>query len=377
MENYMSKNRLAGFNRYSTLVENKAMISAKSPTNDVFYQALVNKDSSFEGLFFVGVKTTGIFCRPTCSARKPKKENCEFFNSSKEALLFGFRPCKVCEPLRLNGDYPDPIKEIINQINLDPSLRIKAADLRKRGIQPERISRWFKKNMNMTFVAYQKSIRISNAYGRIRLGENVTGAAYGSGYESLSAFTDSFKKQTGFNPVQSRDKTVIMTTRIPTPLGPMIACSVENGICLLEFADRPMLETQLKRIERHLNGKTIPGTNNYFQLLADQLEEYFKGIRKEFTVPMVVPGSEFQRKTWNLLQQIPYGETVSYQTQAVRIGNTRAQRAVARANGDNRIAILIPCHRVIGSNGKLTGYGGGLWRKKYLLDLEQNKNPSL
>jgi len=348
------------------------MVVASLPGEDVLYAALLNKDSSFEGLFFVGVKTTGIFCRPTCTARKPKKENCTFFKSTKEALLYGFRPCKVCEPLRLNGDYPESVKNIIKEINIDPSLRLKAADLRKRGIQPEKLTRWFKKNMNMTFVAYQKSIRIGNAYGQIRLGEQVTGTAFNSGYESLSGFADSFKKQTGFTPTQSKHRKVIVTTRIPTILGPMLACAVEEGICLLEFVDRPMLETQLKRVQKILGGKTMPGLSKYFELLSMQLTEYFEGRRKQFTIPMVLDGTLFQQKIWDILQEIPYGTTRSYQQQAECAGNKKALRAVAKANGDNRIAILVPCHRVIGSNGKLTGYGGGLWRKQYLLDLERN-----
>jgi len=346
------------------------MITAAFPTDDILYNALLNKDSSFEGVFFVGVKTTGIFCRPTCTARKPKKENCSFFKTSSDALLYGFRPCKVCEPLRMNGDYPAQVKDIIKEISNDPSLRLKAADLRKRGIQPEKLSRWFKKNMNMTFVAYQKSIRIGKAYGLIRLGEPVAGAAFGSGYESLSGFTDSFKKQTGFNPVESRHRKVISTTRIPTPLGPMLACAIEEGICLLEFVDRPMLETQLKRMERLLGGKTMPGTNKHFDTLAEQLLQYFEGKRKEFTLPLVLNGSQFQQRIWKILQQIPYGSTRTYQQQAILLGNKNAVRAAAKANGDNRIAIIIPCHRVIGSDGHLTGYGGGLWRKRFLLDLE-------
>ena len=348
------------------------MITASLPSTDVLYKALLNKDSSFEGVFFVGVKTTGIFCRPTCTARKPKKENCHFFKTSKEALLYGFRPCKVCEPLRLDGDYPEQVKEILKEINLDPSLRIKAEDLRRRGIQPEKLSRWFKKNMNMTFVAYQKSIRIGNAYGLIRLGEQVTGAAFGSGYESLSAFTESFKKQTGFNPVESKSRKVISTTRIPTILGPMVACAADEGICLLEFADRPMLETQLKRIEHLFEAKTLPGTSPLFEALSKELDDYFAGKRKTFTVPLSVKGSAFQQKVWDLLQHIPYGATRTYAQQAIGIGNAEAIRAVARANGDNRIAIIIPCHRVIGSNGKLVGYGGGLSRKKFLLELESS-----
>ncbi|MBA3648081.1 MAG: bifunctional transcriptional activator/DNA repair protein Ada [Chitinophagales bacterium] len=336
------------------------------------YNALVNKDSTFEGIFFAGVKTTGIFCRPTCPAKKPKPENVEYFSSAKEALLYGYRPCKVCEPLLLNGEEPAEIKNLLNELHQAPHVRIKASDLRDKKLDPVKIARWFKKNMSITFNSYQKSLRLVHAYGKIRQGEKVTSAAYDSGYESLSGFAGLFKKHTGFSPVKSIHHHIISIIRIPTPLGPMCAGATEDGICLLEFADRRMLETQFKRIERIFNAKVIPGTNTHLEKLTSQLNEYFNGTRKSFDVQLLLKGTSFQTKVWEALQTIPYGSTASYQFQAKHIGNANAVRAVARANGDNRIAIIVPCHRVIGSNGMLTGYGGGLWRKQYLLDLEKN-----
>lgn len=163
---------------------------------------------------------------------------------------------------------------------------------------------------------------------------------------------------------------MITITRIPTPLGPMLAGATEKGICLFEFADRRMLETQLSRIRRIFKAELISGSNKHFDALNEQMEEYFAGKRKEFTVPLVIDGTPFQEKVWEALLKIPFGETRSYKDQAKMIGNPKAVRAVANANGDNRIAIIVPCHRVIGANGKLVGYGGGLWRKKYLLNLE-------
>lgn len=163
---------------------------------------------------------------------------------------------------------------------------------------------------------------------------------------------------------------MITITRIPTPLGPMLAGATEKGICLFEFADRRMLETQLSRIRKIFKAELISGSNRHFDVLNEQMEEYFAGKRKKFTFPLVIDGTPFQEKVWKALLKISYGETRSYLDQAKMIGNPKAVRAVANANGDNRIAIIIPCHRVIGSNGKLVGYGGGLWRKKYLLNLE-------
>jgi AraC family transcriptional regulator of adaptative response/methylated-DNA-[protein]-cysteine methyltransferase len=151
----------------------------------------------------------------------------------------------------------------------------------------------------------------------------------------------------------------------------MLAGATEEGICLLEFTDRPMLETQFARLQTRLNAKMLPGESQWFPQLDGQLQEYFSGNRTEFDLPLIVPGTEFQQRVWSALREIPYGRTRSYAEQAESIGQPSAVRAVARANGDNRLSILIPCHRVIGADGKLTGYGGGLWRKQRLLELEE------
>jgi AraC family transcriptional regulator, regulatory protein of adaptative response / methylated-DNA-[protein]-cysteine methyltransferase len=336
------------------------------------YSALVNKDSSFEGIFVVGVKTTGIFCRPTCTARKPKRENVEFFPSAREALLYGYRPCMVCHPLEPKGVVPDWLKPLLGEIGDDPFLRFRDRDLRTRGFDPSLVRRWFKKHHGMTFQAYSRALRIGQAFGRIRYGEKVTETAFDSGFESLSGFTNSFRKTAGFPPSHSQNRKLVTTTRITTPLGPMMAGATDEGICLLEFVDRRMLETQLKRLGKLFHAECVPGFSPIFDELNCQLEGYFSGKRRGFSVPVVLPGTPFQQKVWAALQAIPYGSTRSYTEQAEIIGLPKAVRAVARANGDNRIAIIVPCHRVIGADGRLTGYGGGLWRKSYLLELESN-----
>jgi AraC family transcriptional regulator, regulatory protein of adaptative response / methylated-DNA-[protein]-cysteine methyltransferase len=351
--------------------ERNKKMNQSLPNPETMYLALLEKDSTYEGIFFVGVKTTGIFCRPTCTARKPKKQNVEFYASTHEALLHGYRPCKKCHPLGQQGEYPAWLKPLMDEITARPELKLKDSDLRDRGIDPARVRRWFKKHHNMTFQAYLRTLRISDAFGRIKYGEKVVDTAFESGYESLSGFTDSFKKATGFSPIKSSDKNIVVTTRILTPLGPMLAGACEEGICLLEFIDRRMLETQIQRLKKAFKAEFIPGSNPHFETLNQQIEQYFDGTRQEFSVPLVTAGTVFQENVWQALQEIPYGATRAYKEQAQRIGNPKAVRAVARANGDNRIAIIIPCHRVIGSDGSLTGYGGGLWRKQYLLDLEE------
>lgn len=337
---------------------------------ETLYMALQQRDSTFEGIFVVGVKTTGVFCRPTCRARMPKRENVEFFDSAHEALMHGYRPCKICTPLEYKGAPPAWLRPLLDEISESPLIKLKDSHLRQRGLDPGRVRYWFKKQHGMTFQEYLRMLRIGQAFGRIRHGEKVVSTAFESGYQSLSGFADSFRKTAEFAPSQSASNHLIPTTRILTPLGPMLAGATDDGICLLEFVDRRMLETQLSRISKLLNAKIVPGSHPYFDPLNRQLDEYFSGRRKEFDLPLVLPGTPFQKRVWAGLQAIPYGSTRSYKEQAECIGSPNAVRAAARANGDNRLAILIPCHRVIGSNGELVGYGGGLSRKQYLLKLE-------
>ena len=343
------------------------------------YAAIIKKDSNFEGSFITGVKTTGIFCKPVCTARKPKKENVIFFDSAKEAILHGFRPCKVCKPMNNKAETPIEIQAIIKELTANPDLRLKDYDLRKRGLKPANIRRWFKKHHNMTFHSYQRMLRVNNAYTLLNKGVKVTDSAFQSGFESLSGFNERFHSIFGTSPTQSMDKNVINIIRFTTPLGPMFACATKSGICLLEFTNRRMLETEFKDLSKRLNAVILPGKNKFLDQVQEELKEYFEGLRKEFSVKLDLPGTPFQKSVWNVLLEIPYGNTRSYQKQAEILKNPKAIRAIASANGSNRVAIIIPCHRVIGKNGDLTGYAGGLPRKKWLLEHEarHSGNPPL
>ncbi|MFA5834487.1 MAG: methylated-DNA--[protein]-cysteine S-methyltransferase [Bacteroidota bacterium] len=340
-------------------------------TADTMYNALLRKDSTFEGTFYAAIKTTGIFCRPTCTARKPKRENVEYYSTPKDAILHGYRPCKVCAPMTVVGDYPTEIKKIIFRITEHPLDKLKDGDLRSMNIEPNRIRRWFKRHHGITFHSYQRMMRINSAFKKLSEGESVTSAAYDSGYESLSGFSDAFRSLIGKAPSDHSATNIITITRFPTPLGPMFACATNEGICLLEYTDRRMLEFELRDIRKRLHGSILFGSNKHLERLQVQLKEYFDGKRKTFDLPLITPGTEFQNRVWKQLHNIPYGETVSYKQQAERMKHGKAVRAVANANGFNRMSIIIPCHRVIGSDGSLTGYGGGLWRKKWLLDFEK------
>jgi len=340
-------------------------------TEKIMYEASYTKDVSFEGIFWMGVKTTGIFCRPTCTARKPKFENVEFFFNTKEAMLKGYRPCKVCRPLENLDATPQYIKELLKEISDDPTLKLKDYDLVQRGLEPATIRRWFLKHHGITFHAFQRMSKLNTAFKKLRQGESVTEVAYDMGYDSLSGFNEGFKNIFGVSPKNTPMEKVIDLKRIETMLGTMIACADEHGICLLEFSDRKALPTELKSIAEYFKANIIQGENPHFITLEKELKEYFEGTRTRFSVPLSPVGTDFQKEVWRVLQEIPYGTTRTYQEQADILGNRKSVRAVANANGLNKISIIIPCHRVIGSNGHLTGYGGGIWRKQKLLELEK------
>lgn len=340
-------------------------------TIDKYYEALLERKQNFVGIFFVGVKTTSVFCIATCRARKPKKENVEFFTTFKDALDNGYRPCKVCKPTENANEAPEQVQTAIQLIKENPKSKVTESQLRQMNISPEVIRRWFNKNYGITFQAYQRMYRINVAFQELKNGKRTTATAFDAGYESLSGFGYTFKKLMGNPPTKSTTENVILISRLTTPLGPMFVCTTENGVCLLEFVDRKMLETEFKDLQKKLKSTIIVGENEHTKQAKREIAEYFDGTRKIFNVKLETPGTDFQNLVWSYLQKIEYGTTSTYQQQAKNINNPKAVRAVASTNGFNRISIIIPCHRVIGKDGKLTGYGGGLERKRWLLEHEQ------
>ncbi|MEL7220608.1 MAG: methylated-DNA--[protein]-cysteine S-methyltransferase [Bacteroidota bacterium] len=343
-----------------------------TPTKtEEYYQALLNRDSRYVGIFYAGVKTTTVFCISTCRARKPKKENVEFYRTYTDALKNGFRPCKICCPTENANEAPKQVNQAIQLIKQYPKEKISDIRLKVAGISPDLVRRWFKKNYGITFHAFQRMYRINDAYKELNDGKKTTDTAFGQGYESLSGFGYTYKKLIGKSPSESKEKNIILINRLTTPLGPMLVCASNQGICLLEFTDRKMLETEFSDLQRLLNAEILYGENKHTKQLKTELDEYFTGKRQQFNTLLHTPGTDFQNKVWTTLLHIPYGTTTSYQQLAKQIDNPKASRAVAKANGSNRIAIIIPCHRVIGSDGNLTGYSGGMERKRWLIDFEE------
>jgi AraC family transcriptional regulator of adaptative response/methylated-DNA-[protein]-cysteine methyltransferase len=336
-------------------------------------RAFMASDATYDGIFFTAVRTTGIFCRPSCRARKPLPSNVEFFASIREALFAGYRPCRRCQPAVSGADTPDWAKRLLAVVESEPDRRFRDADLHQFGVDPARARRYFLEHYGMTFQAYCRGRRLSGALRQLRQGDSLDEVALGTGWDSHSGFRDAFAKTFGVAPGQGREASCIVTTAIDTPLGPIIAGATDEGLCLLEFTDRRMLEAQLTRLRALLKQPLVPGEHPHLAHAREELHGYLAGTVRTFTVPLVFRGTPFEERVWRELIRIPYGETLSYAQLATRVQAPGAQRAVGRANGMNRISIIIPCHRVVNSDGKLGGYGGGLWRKHWLLALERRR----
>jgi len=339
------------------------------PSHAEMQRAFLASDAAYNGLFFTGVRTTGIFCVPSCPARKPLAKNVEFFATVKDALFAGYRPCKRCRPTESSA--PAWVRSLLEMVEQEGGVRIRESALREMGLEAARVRRYFLREYGMTFQAYCRARRLGQAFERIRNGAPIDDAVFDSGFDSHSGFRAAFARLFGKPPGQIEDSDCVRLAWMETPLGPMVAGASSAGICLLEFSDRRMLEAQFDRIRRRFPVPMVPGESDHLRQLRAELAEYFAGSRREFTLPLVYPGTEFEQRVWNELLAIPCGETRSYQDIARTLGQPGASRAVGRANGMNRIAILIPCHRVVNHNGELGGYGGGLWRKRILLELER------
>jgi AraC family transcriptional regulator of adaptative response/methylated-DNA-[protein]-cysteine methyltransferase len=341
------------------------------PPSETMYRALIDRDSSFGGIFFAGVRTTGIFCRPTCAARKPARENVDFFSTASEALHGGYRPCLRCRPMDPDKRAPELVERLRAEVERAPGGKLTEKELAAMSIDPSTARRQFKRHYGMTFQAYHRARRLGLALREVRQGGRVEEAKNGSGFESASGFRDAFTRIFGEPPSAAKTRDALFAQRIETPLGAMLAIADDEGLRLLEFVDRRAMERELTILRRRLRTNVVPGENRHLGRARSELTEYFSGKRLEFDVPLAPIGSEFQLKTWELLRSIPAGETRSYSWMAGRLGAVGGQRAVGRANGTNMMCIVIPCHRVIRADGNLCGYGGGLWRKKWLLEHER------
>ena len=314
--------------------------------------------------------TNGFFCLSSCGLAGSGDHTLKF-ETSLEALAAGFRPCRKCKPLQHGEADPEWLETLMGIVDVDPARRWRDQDLSEMGLDPTVVRRWFVANHGMTFHAYARLRRMGMALRQIQHGDAVADAVLAHGFETESSFREAFTQVFGNPPSAIDRESCIWVNRVSTPLGSMIMGVSDEGLSLLEFAERSMLDTQLKYLRQHMGRVFLPGDHPMMQWVKSELDSYFNSNLQTFTMPIQAPGTGFQESVWEALRNIPYGETRSYTEIAEEIGHPTAMRSVGRAIGDNRIAIIIPCHRVVGAAGELTGYGGGLWRKEYLLRLEQ------
>ena len=334
------------------------------------------RDRSFDGLFVLGVRTTGIFCRPSCPSQ-PNEENLEFLDSPASALAAGYRPCKRCHPTLSLGQRPEWVQRLMAHSNQHPTVPIRASDLKRWGLTPERVRRWFATNLGQTFAQWQREQRLGSALHQLAAGGSIDDAVHASAFESHSGFRTAFARLFDNPPGTASEKDCICTAWYETPLGPMIGLADETGLRALEFAQPDRMRTLAEEARKRFGKTLLHRSNETLMALGEELRCYFGGTLRRFQTHLELQGTSFQLRVWEVLREIPFGETASYAEVATQVGDVRAVRAVARANATNPVYLLVPCHRVISKAGGISGYGGGVWRKRALIRLEREGNISL
>ena len=356
----------------SSLISPPPRASA-SALDDARWAAVVARDAAFDGSFFIAVKTTGIYCRPSCGARRPNRANIRFFDTAEDAERAGFRPCKRCKPTEpsLVQQHAEKVREacrLIETAEAAPRLDDLAAAV---GLSPYHFHRIFKAVLGVTPKAYATAHRHKRVRDELGKSATVTAAIYDAGFNSNGRFYETSSEVLGMTPTQFRSggpDAEIKYTIGESSLGLVLIAASDKGVCAIFFGDDPTgLATALKKQFPHAR---LVGDDRAFQDLAEKVIAFVEDPRADLDLPLDIRGTAFQHRVWQALRRIPPGSTASYADIAEAIGAPKAVRAVARACATNRIAVAIPCHRVIGSDGSVTGYAGGIARKRALLDRE-------
>jgi AraC family transcriptional regulator, regulatory protein of adaptative response / methylated-DNA-[protein]-cysteine methyltransferase len=344
---------------------------------DRYWQAVTERDAAKEGTFLFGVTTTGVFCRPSCPARRPLRRNVRFYRSAAEAERDGLRACKRCRPLDTADPTAQRIADACRYIETHRDEKLPLDVLARRaGWSRFHFQRRFKALLGVTPKQYHQAQRISSFKKTLRTGTGVTGAIYDAGYESSSSVYKNADTHLGMTPREYRNAgrdVQISYVALQTPLGMMLIGATDRGVCFVGFGEneRELLERLRTEYPRAALQPTLDARGDHMNAWASALRDYVTGATASVNVPTDIAASAFQLRVWKYLQSIPRGEVRSYGDVARAIGQPNAARAVSRAVGSNTVAILIPCHRVIRGNGELGGYRWGEARKRTLLDAEK------
>jgi AraC family transcriptional regulator of adaptative response/methylated-DNA-[protein]-cysteine methyltransferase len=344
-----------------------AIVSSVSRLDpDTAWAAFERRDRSWDGRVIGAVKTTGIYCKPSCPARRPKREHVEFFASADNARAAGYRACLRCKPDEVGRDREAVAKavELIEAAEEPLTLNELAAAV---DYAPHHFQRLFKRDLGVSPAEYARGLRNRRTEAALKANGRVTDAVYDAGYSGPSSFYSDAKERLGMTPSAWRNGgrgETISWTHFDSPLGQMLIAATAKGICRLTFDDSV---DSLRRL--FPNAAIVEDAGGLRNLVEGALEAIESPLAAH-DLPIDVAGTAFQEAVWRELRKIPVGETRSYAQIAAAIGQPNAVRAVGSANGDNHVAVLIPCHRVIRSDGSLGGYAGGLERKRKLLAAE-------
>ena len=367
--------------RISRSNSTKATIAEPSPAqpvDDRRWNAVLGRDSARDGEFVFAVSSTGVYCRPSCPARRPRRENVTFYSRPEQAEKAGFRACLRCRPRSISGNrQSDFAKEICRYIeqHLDEPITLERLGKVFRQ-SPFHLQRRFRTVLGITPREYADSCRLRLLKRNLQAGDNVTRAMYDAGYGSSSRLYEKTSSQLGMTPDKYRRGAIAATVRYTiadSPLGRMLIAATDKGVCAIQFA--------------RSNGELIEGLKREFPFAVRKpdeggLQAWVEALLSKMTgqglnaaLPLDIRATAFQRRVWTYLQSIPFGSTRSYGQVAKAIGQPSASRAVARACATNPVAVAIPCHRVVREDGSISGYRWGVERKKALLEMEQ-ANPS-
>ncbi|MDI1259006.1 bifunctional DNA-binding transcriptional regulator/O6-methylguanine-DNA methyltransferase Ada [Aquabacterium sp.] len=337
------------------------------------WAAVLAKDKRLDGEFVFAVKTTGIYCRPSCPARPAKRQNVEFFDTTVKAASAGYRACKRCKPDGMSQEHARhelvlQACQAMAQSESGLSLDDLATEV---GLSPHHFHRIFKAATGLTPKQYQQAVQAKRVSSALKDAPSVTEALYDAGFSSSGRFYEGAGANLGMSPSSFRQGGAnehIRHTIEPCSLGMMLVAATPRGVCAIEFGDTE--QALLERLESRFPKATLQAGDGLFKQWVTQILSYLAHPAGSLDLPLDVQGTVFQRRVWQALQSIPCGQTVSYTELAQRLGQPTAVRAVASACANNQIAVAIPCHRVVRTGGALAGYRWGLARKAELLRRE-------
>jgi AraC family transcriptional regulator of adaptative response/methylated-DNA-[protein]-cysteine methyltransferase len=342
--------------------------------HDARWNAVKARDPRHDGEFVFAVSSTGVYCRPSCPARRPRRENVTFFPRPEQAEKAGFRACLRCRPRSLSGNrQSDVAKEICRYIEQHLDEPVTLAGLGKEFKQsPFHLQRRFKAALGITPREYADSCRLRLLKRNLQAGDNVTRAMYDAGYGSSSRLYEKTASQLGMTPDKYRRGAIAATLRYAcadSPLGRMLIAATDKGVCSIQFArsDGELIEGLKREFPFAMRKPDEGGLKTWVTALLAKMA----GRKPDAALPLDIRATAFQRRVWTYLQSIPFGATQSYLQVAKGIGQPSASRAVARACATNPVAVAIPCHRVVREDGNISGYRWGVERKKALLELER------